>query len=243
MLFQQLTTKSTGNGIIISMGIILMAAIFALACSSQPSPSGQETLPVVFRADFEDDTLDAWQPTDSNAWRIEKLNGNRVLSLYSQSDYEPEVRSPININWIKDLVVGDFILDLKMRSTTEDYGHRDMCLFFGCQDSAHFYYVHLANEADPHAHSIFLVNGEPRVSIAKTRTEGIVWGEDWHNVRVVRKVSSGMIEVYYDDLDRPIMTAMDTLFEYGKIGVGSFDDKGYFDDIMIMGDKKPIENQ
>jgi hypothetical protein len=27
--------------------------------------------PLIFKADFEDSSLDCWQPTDANAWRIE----------------------------------------------------------------------------------------------------------------------------------------------------------------------------
>ena len=63
-----------------------------------------------------------------------------------------------------------FVLDVKVRSTTRDYGHRDLCLFFGHQDPSHFYYVHLGKQADEHANSIFIVNGKPRVSIAESRT-------------------------------------------------------------------------
>ena len=65
-----------------------------------------------------------------------------------------------------------------MRSTQEVYGHQDLCLFFGYQDASHFYYVHLGREADAHANSIFLVNGEPRVSIAQKRTDGTNWSKE-----------------------------------------------------------------
>ncbi len=97
--------------------------------------------------------------------------------------------------------------------------------------------MHLALKADPHAHSIFAVDGKPRVSIAKERTKGLVWGEKWHDVRIVRKVDGGTIEVYFDDMDKPIMTTIDKRFAWGRIGVGSFDDTGHYDDITIRGVK------
>ena len=237
MQTKQLIKKWYRGGTFICLSISGILLIFVTTCSNKKE-STDEKMPLVFQEDFEDNVLDAWQPTDADAWRIESVNGNPVLSLFSASDYDPPVSSPKNINLIKDLVVGDFLMDIKMRSTTEDYGHRDLCLVFGYRDASHFYYIHLANEADSHAHSIFLVNGEPRVSIAKTRTDGIVWGEDWHDVRVVRDSSTGEIELYFDDFTRPIMTAVDTLFRYGKIGVGSYDDTGYFDNIVIRG-KEP----
>lgn len=195
-------------------------------------------MPVVFEADFEDGSLNAWQATDPAAWRIEDARGGKVLALHKQSDYKPEVRSPVNINLIKDVVVGSFELELQMHSTTRDYGHRDMCLFFGHQDPSHFYYVHIANQSDPHANSIFIVNGEPRISIAKTRTEGTKWDENWHAVRLVRDVEEGTIEVFFDDAAEPIMTAVDHNFKWGKVGVGSFDDTGQFDAICLRGLKK-----
>ncbi|HEC03159.1 MAG TPA: hypothetical protein ENI81_06435 [Phycisphaerales bacterium] len=199
-------------------------------------PGGK--MSVVFEADFEDGSLNAWQATDPAAWRIEDARGGKVLALHKQSDYKPEVRSPVNINLIKDVVVGSFELELQMHSTTRDYGHRDMCLFFGHQDPSHFYYVHIANQSDPHANSIFIVNGEPRVSIAKTRTEGTKWDENWHAVRLVRDVEEGTIEVFFDDAAEPIMTAVDHNFKWGKVGVGSFDDTGQFDAICLRGLKK-----
>ena len=199
-------------------------------------PGGK--MSVVFEADFEDGSLNAWQATDPAAWRIEDARGGKVLALHKQSDYKPEVRSPVNINLIKDVVVGSFELELQMHSTTRDYGHRDMCLFFGHQDPSHFYYVHIANQSDPHANSIFIVNGEPRISIAKTRTEGTKWDENWHAVRLVRDVEEGTIEVFFDDAAEPIMTAVDHNFKWGKVGVGSFDDTGQFDAICLRGLKK-----
>jgi len=194
--------------------------------------------PLAFSADFEDGSLDAWQPTDAKAWRIEDGRGGNVLALFGKSKYRPEVRSPLNINLIKDVVAGSFVLELEMQSTTPDYGHRDLCLFFGHQDPSHFYYVHIANKSDAHANSIFLVNGEPRVSIAKTRTEGTKWDDNWHSVRLVRNVETGAIEVFFDDNPEPIMTAVDDTFKSGKIGVGSFDDTGQFDNIRIHAHKK-----
>ena len=198
---------------------------------------GGVKVPLVFKADFEDGTLDAWQATDPAAWRIEDKNGGKVLALFKQSKYSPKVRSPLNINLAKDVVVGSFVLELKMLSTTKDYGHRDMCLFFGLQGPSHFYYVHIANKSDAHANSIFIVDDKPRVSIAKTRTEGTKWDDNWHTVRLVRDVKKGTIEVFFDDRAEPIMTAVDKRFTSGRVGVGSFDDTGCYDDIRLWGRK------
>lgn len=219
-----------------AVGLLLLLAVF----SGCQGPGGAEKTTLLFKADFQDGKLDAWQPTDPDAWRIENECGNMVLSLFAASNYKPKVRSPLNINLIKEVEVGSFTLELKMHSTTEDYGHRDLCLFFGHQDPSHFYYVHIANKSDAHANSIFIVNGEPRVSIAKTRTAGTKWDDNWHNVRLVRNVETGTIEVFFDDNPVPIMTAVDNNFKSGRIGVGSFDDTGQYDDIRIWGSSNQV---
>ncbi|MHC4337363.1 MAG: 3-keto-disaccharide hydrolase [Planctomycetota bacterium] len=199
---------------------------------------GAEEMPLVFETDFEDGKLDAWQAVDAKAWRIEDVRGGKALALFGKSDYKPQVRSPLNLNFIKDISVGSFVLELKMLSTTKDYAHRDLCLFFGHQNPSHFYYVHIANKSDAHSNSIFAVDGKPRVSIAKTRTAGTKWDEKWHTVRLVRDVRKGTIEVFLDDTSAPIMTAVDKRFARGRIGVGSFDDTGRFDDIRLWGREK-----
>jgi len=122
-----------------------------------------------------------------------------------------------------------------MKQTGKEYGHRDMCIFFGYQDPAHFYYVHIATKADAHANSIFIVNGQPRVSIATDRTDGTDWGTGYHDVRIVRNCTTGAIEVYYDDMDKPIMRAQDKTFKTGRLGIGSFDDTGNTDDVLVWG--------
>ena len=80
---------------------------------------------------------------------MEKDGDRDVLSLFGKSDYKPEVRSPRNIARIKNIELSDFTFDVTLRQTGREYGHRDLCLFFGYNDPSHFYYLHLASAADP----------------------------------------------------------------------------------------------
>jgi hypothetical protein len=218
--------------------VLLMLLAVAAGCNGLTEIVGGKKMPLLFEADFEDGRIGDWRAIDPIAWRTEPGHGGKVLALYKQSDYEPPVRSPVNINLVRNMVVGSFVLELKMRSTTKDYGHRDMCLFFGHQDPLHFYYVHIANKSDANANSIFLVDGEPRISIAKTRTGGTKWDDNWHSVRLVRDAEEGTIEVFFDDGSEPIMTAVDKRFEWGRVGIGSFDDTGQFDDVQLWGEER-----
>jgi hypothetical protein len=184
-----------------------------------------------------------WQPTDAKAWKVIDTPQGKAYSQHAQSKYKPPHRSPLNYSLVKDLLVGDFVLTAKVQSTCRDYGHRDMCLFFGHQSASKFYYAHLAKAADDHANQIFIVNEAPRVKISKTTTKGTPWTDSWHTVKLVRKVGDGTIEVYFDDMTKPVMTAQDRTFTWGAVGIGSFDDTGNWRDIRIDGVKveKPKE--
>ena len=73
---------------------------------------------------------------------------------------------------IKDVVVGDFQLDVDLQSTARDYDHRSLCLFFGYRDPAHMYYVHLGQVTDKNSNGVFLVDGRDRVKIHSPDVSG-----------------------------------------------------------------------
>ncbi len=192
---------------------------------------------VLVTDDFESGAA-RWQPTDPAAWRIVETERGKVYNQFKQSQYKPPYRSPYNISLLKDVVVGDFELSVRVQSTHTNAGaHRDMCVFFGYQDPAHFYYVHLGKRPDPHSSQIMIVNGAPRVMITKKQSPGIPWDDGWHQVKVVRRVSDGTIEIYFDDMQSPVMTAVDKTFTWGQVGLGSFDDHGNWDDFRLVGRK------
>lgn len=194
-----------------------------------------EDLPVVFSEDFSDGAAE-WTPTDAKAWKITKEGDNAVYENVGGSKYDPPVRSPKNISLRNDIVVGDFVLTARVKTTKEAYGHRDMCLFFGYQDPSNFYYIHLGEKKDPHANQVFLVNEAPRIAISEEASDGTPWQEDtWHEVKIVRKVMDGLIEVYFDDMEKPTHVAHDKTFTWGQVGLGTFDDKGMWDDVELRG--------
>ena len=201
---------------------------------------------ILYSQDFERATsLGGFVMTDTNAWKLTKTNDITALELTTQSKYQPPVRSPVNIALIADKVFGDFIFQADLLQTSKEYGHRDMCLFFGFQSPTNFYYAHIATAADDHAHNVFVVNGAPRIKIARETTKGVNWGLGvWHNVRLERKASDGTIKVYFDDMTKPIMVAEDKTFSAGYVGFGSFDDTGMVDNVKVWGpllEKKKTE--
>jgi len=191
---------------------------------------------LVYAQDFESPQASSdFEMTDPNAWKLEGEGDNQVLQLFGKSDYKARVRSPFNIALLKSPLLGDFVMEVKLAQSGKEYGHRDLCLFFGVNSPTNFYYVHIASVTDDHANNIFIVNDEPRTKISSKTTTGTDWGptNSWHTARVVRSVAEGSIKIYFDDMSSPIMEATDTHFDKGRIGFGSFDDTGQFDEIKI----------
>ena len=222
--------------------VAFLAAIVAVvsqanAQDKKPPASELNGLPVLFFEDFESGKADRFEPSDPNAWKIGEKDGNKFLSQFQESVVKTPHRSPFNRNLVKDLIVSDFVLDVKLQSTKEDYPHRDMCLFFGYQDPAHLYYVHFGKRADDHANQIFIVNSADRKKISIESTEGTNWTDNWHHARVVRNVATGSIDVYFDNMEKPVMKAVDKSFTWGQVGVGTFDDIGNIDNVLVYGRK------
>jgi len=199
----------------------------------------EDVLPGLLAEDFEQGT-ERWEPTDPQAWKVKVTDKGHVYSQFEKrSKYEPPHRSPYNMALLKDVSVSDFVLDADVLSTHEDYGHRDVCLFFGYQNPARFYYVHLGKKTDDHANQIFIVNDAPRTKISTKTTPGTNWDDKWHHVRIVRDTESGSIQIFYDDMETPVMTASDKAFTWGRVGIGSFDDTSDWDNITLRGIQVP----
>lgn len=213
----------------------LASVVFAVALAAAGYAQDAKP-PLLFETTFDKGT-DAFQPTDANAWKIVDLEGNKVYNQFKLSKYTPPTRSPHNVSLVKDILVSDFVLTCRVQSTSKAGNHRDMCLFFNYQDPRHFYYVHLGKVADPNSCQIMIVNDAPRTPITKKAAKGTPWDEKWHDVKIVRKVDSGSIEIYFDDMKEPLLTAEDKTFTWGQVGIGSFDDSGYWDDLKLWGTK------
>jgi hypothetical protein len=230
------------------MRFILVILCVSIACLCGSAVVAAE-LPLVVEDDFEGD-LTRWHMSDpaeaEPTWEIiasvEAAKPNHFLRSKGGSKYEPPHRSPWNFALLKEPAVSDFELSMRVQNTNYDAGdHRDLCIFWGYQDPAHFYYVHLGAKPDPHSCQIFIVNEADRTMITDKRSEGTPWNRGWHEVKVTRDTQSGDIKVYFDNMDEPVMTANDKTFAWGRVGIGTFDDNGNFDNFELRGvEVKPL---
>ena len=222
---------------------LVAACLLMLFAASSASAAEEVKLPLLFEDDFEKGAAH-WQPTDAKAWKIIETDRGKVYNQFQLSKYKPPHRSPYNISLVKGVTVGDFVLTVDVQSTNGKAGaHQDMDLFFNYQDPAHFYYVHLGKRPDPHSSQIMIVNEADRKMITKNKSPGIPWDEGWHKVKIVRRVQSGTIEIYFDNMDKPVMVAEDKTFTSGQVGLGSFDDHGNWDNFKLYGKKAGKEKK
>jgi hypothetical protein len=90
-----------------------------------------------------------------------------------------------------------------------------------------FYYAHIGAAHDGVSHNIHIVNEADRTAITEVFDDGFDWGDnEWRTIRVVRDAASGTMEVYGGDAQTPMLTANDSTFTDGYMGVGAFDDTG-----------------
>lgn len=212
----------------------LLAVLSSLSAAETPVPTEMNGLPLVFTEDFEAGR-DRWEVTDEKSWTHRVVDGNAVFGINRrQSDYKPPFRSALHIALVKDVEVADFVLTFRVRSTKDTGNHRDCCIIFNHQDPAHFYYAHLGAKPDSASGQIMIVNNAPRTPLTNN-TKTVPWTDDWHTVKVVRNTAKGSIDVYFDDMETPQMSASDKTLGKGRIGIGSFDDMNDFDDVRLYG--------
>lgn len=197
--------------------------------------------PVLVTDDFESG-MERWKTSDvdKSFWELIKTTRDgeptTALRVLGTSTYQPPHRSPHSFALVKDLKVSDFEMTVRVQNTNVGAGaHRDLCLFWGFQDPSHYYYVHFGAKPDPHSCQIFIVNDAPRTKITVDESQGTPWTDGWHTLRIVRTTQDGMMRVYFDVMDKPVMTAKDDHFRWGQVGIGTFDDHGNFDDFKLRG--------
>ena len=195
---------------------------------------------LLFRDDFENG-LTRWKILDPETWALEKVGKgqpNRASTslaiTHRRSKYQPPHRSPKHVALVKDLRVGDCQVEFRVLSSEDSGPHRDCCVFFGWQDPAHFYYVHLGAKPDAASGQIMIVDGAPRRPLTNNKRP-VPWKDQhWHHVKLLRNTESGHIAIYFDDMQKPLMTATDKTFGVGQVGIGSFDDRCAFVGVVVQ---------
>ena len=182
-------------------------------------------------ADFQSGGLSGWTVPKAEDWEIAAEGANRFLRLRKEGVIG-EPRRPLQYALRQGLCVGDFDLRVKVRRTG-----KSMMIAFGYQDTLHFYYAHISADSGSHAvhNGLFQVNGGERFRIGGQGSAPVLPDQNWHEIRLVRRVAGGEIELWVDRDREPRFRHRDSSFQFGRVGLGSFNETGEFDDFRLEG--------
>ena len=184
---------------------------------------------------FEDGTANGWAPRTNSRWEIVRDEGSKRYFL-NTTDILADNGALGEMSIYNNKRFGDFTFkcDLKSEDAANGNSFPDLGIVYGYQDARNYYYVLFNGEPDETA--IYQLEDGVRTRLdgysGRTLEDG-----NYHHVEVTR--TGGKVMVYYDS--RKILDASDNTFGIGKIAVGSLNDSGYFDNIVIRGDCQPQE--
>jgi hypothetical protein len=175
-----------------------------------------------------------WTLDGSGSWAIR----DGLLALVTAGTPAGSIRRPSALAIVNGPGLAETTLELEVRSTAampDVTPRRDALLVVGYQSPTKFYYVHLSAARDAVHNGIFLVDDADRRRIDSLSDVTPLVDQQWHRVRLVRVPATGRIEVFVDGRTDPIMVAIDRTLDWGRAGVGSFDDTAEFRDIVVSG--------
>jgi hypothetical protein len=218
--------------------IIVFALVFLLSCNFQLASADETRWPALASFDFEDGQAAGWQPNDATHWRVVKQGGSFVYELTAPGE-QGKVRAPTSWSLLSGHDVTSFVFTGRMKCGVDPANtYRDLCIFFHFQDPTHFGYVHFSARSDDVHNIIGLVNGADRIKINSEppgKSTFRLTDTSWHQFKVTYDAGTGRIEAFLDDMETPILTAVDKTLAHGQVGIGSFDDTGCFDDLKLWG--------
>jgi hypothetical protein len=184
---------------------------------------------VKLSVDFSDGDLSKWILPKASDWEMKRLLRLKTAGQIGQP------RRPLQYALRQDLCVSDFDLRVKVRRSGKS---KSLLIAFGYQDTLHFYYAHLSSDPGSHAvhNGLFKVDGGERFRIGGHGSAPVLADQAWHEIRLVRNAASGEMVLFVDQDPEPRFAHTDASFRWGRIGLGSFNETGDFDDFRLEGE-------
>ena len=104
-----------------------------------PPPAADPRLPegwkLLYSQTFDKpESINDFEFSSPEKWQWTPLSKGGCLESLGAGKYKTKVRSPFVIALISGKVFGDFLVEAELLQTGKEYGHRDMCVFFGFTD-------------------------------------------------------------------------------------------------------------
>jgi len=167
-----------------------------------------------------------WIPLTLSRWSVVDDNGNNALFL-NTTTYNPLSGDRLGEHIISPDSYGDFTLTVEAKiNEGSGNANADYALVFGFENENNYYYM-LFNRTQSNTQLFKVINGI-RQELA-TATASII-DDEYHTVEV-RRITDN-ITVKFDN--NIVLQITDSSLPIGRLGVGSYNDSAYFDDIRIV---------
>jgi hypothetical protein len=180
-----------------------------------------------------------WQVAIAGDWSVTADEGIETLNLLvPRPSTQPRRPSQYALAETPDFTAVTLDVEVQREPESERQMHPSLILVYAWQDANHFNYAHLSVDAAadvPVHNGIFHVAGGDRVRISGTGGPASLGGKGWQKVRLVYDGRSGKVEVFVDGKTSPSLQAVEPTLGAGKVGIGSFFDKGRFRAVRISG--------
>ncbi len=180
-----------------------------------------------FWDDFNDNIFDGWTAQNISRWSTKFHEGDYALWINTSSYNSTTEHNLGEIATIDNYVWDNFVLecDIKSYESSSNPG-ADLAVIFGYQDINNYYYA-ILNRTSGSTKLRRLQNG---ISYdLDSFNSSVLADQNWHHVKLT--AANGTFSVYYDN--QLVLSASDNTFGAGRIGLGSKNDSGFFDDICI----------
>ncbi|VAW86955.1 hypothetical protein MNBD_GAMMA16-119 [hydrothermal vent metagenome] len=201
-----------------------------------PNTLAQSSINFTYRSadGFEDGNADGWEPYNDNGntvrWSVVEDEGDMAYYL-NTTKFDNLSGNRLGEYSLLPEKYGDFTFtaQAKLGDDVTVNSLADYAVVFGFEDSENYYFVMFNNRAD--ATQLFKVINGSRTALS---TNDVDWLKDneYHHIEISRVGSE--IKVYFDgDL---MWNVVDDSLGVGQVGIGSYNDSAYFDDVSVTGE-------
>jgi hypothetical protein len=189
-------------------------------------------------AAFGAETIEAfghkWTVPVAGDWKVERQNGQEVLHLLVGRPPGERPRRPTQFALVDTAPFQQVTVDLEVKRNGGS-----LILVYAYRDEAHFNYAHLSVDTgrkQPVHNGVFHVYGGDRVRISSVEGPAALPSPDeWYKVQLNYDGNTGAVKVTVNGEELPALKAVDMSLGAGRIGLGSFGERGAFRNVKISG--------
>ena len=199
----------------------------AVSNAVTPAPAAGASGAALIDEDFAASAV-PFTPVAGGTWGV--ASGRYVLSAPANGG---EAVANANLAVHDTVVSGDFTLSASAATTPTDSPFNDFSVVFGFRDPADYWFASFSEGNDANTSGIFKVAGGARTELADITTP-ITAGTPY-DVRIERRGES----IWVFRSGERVASVTDPTLGDGRVGFGSRNDGGTFDDLVVTGPPPP----